>query len=426
VQRDGHDPIKVASRVGILHLPRQVLASPHGDHVMPGNELLPEHGGMVITRGLREWACLLPLDVGFETTQRLLGWLTHEPAVLSTTELRSLVRQHAGEIRAAEAAEVAALLAHPERLAGARAQLVASGDPRRKAAWPQELTGAVEAALAQAEPTPPEKVTRADWERVLAVRREQQAACEAPDLRRLGPQVAPGQILVSGDEVLVRQPQKRTFFELRTAHVRMAGGVRYLSGTGAGFLKLLLVVLLLCGGHTQAVTLLADGARWIREFVQEQASAFPRLEFILDWFHLAKRCRELTSMIGRDRASRRALCKEVVKRLWKGEGAEALRYLEAYRPRVQNEGRLDELKAYIGSREESLVNYQERRKQRAYIGSGGVEKANDLIVARRMKRKGMHWSGETADSLAALKTLWLNHGWDLYWGRREVLRLAAP
>ena len=49
-----------------------------------------------------------------------------------------------------------------------------------------------------------------------------------------------------------------------------------------------------------------------------------------------------------------------------------------------------------------------------------------MIVARRMKRKGMHWSLATADSLAALRTVWLNHGWDLYWGRREVLRLAAP
>jgi hypothetical protein len=387
--------------------------------------LLPAHGGMVITRCLREWACLLPLDVGFAIAQRLLGWMTHEPAILSTTEVRCLVRQHGQEIRAAEAAEVAALLAHPERLARAEAKLVPVGDPRRKAAWPQELCGAVEAALAAEDPKPPERVSRADWERVLQARREQKEHLDAAALRRLGPEVAPGQILVCGDEVLVRQPQKRKFWELRTAHVRTPDGVRYLSGRGDGFLKLLLVMVLLCGGHTKAVTLLADGARWIREFVQDHLSALPRLEFLLDWFHLAKRCRELTSMIGKDRASRRALYQEVRQRLWKGAVAEALQYLEEYRPQAQNEGRLDELKAYIESREASLVNYRERRRQRAYIGSGGVEKTNDEIVARRMKGKGMHWSEEMADSMAALKTLWLNHGWDLYWGRREVLRLAA-
>jgi hypothetical protein len=393
--------------------------------VLPGNDLLPAHGGMVITRCLREWACLLPLDVGFAVTQRLLGWITHEPAILSPSEVRCLVRQHGQEIRAAEAAEVGEMLAHPECLARARPKLAPVGEPRRKAAWPKELDAAVEAALAAGEPTPPEKVSRADWERVLQARREQKEERDAADLRRLGPEVAPGQIVVAGDEVLVRQPQKRKFWELRTAQVRTEEGVRYLSGTGDGFLKLLLVMVLLCGGHTKAVTLLADGARWIREFVHDHLRALPRLEFVLDWFHLAKRCRELTSMIGKDRTSRRALYQEVRKRLWKGEAGDALQYLEEYRAQAQNEARLDELKAYLASREESLVNYRERRKQRCYIGSGGVEKGNDLMVARRMKRKGMHWSAEMADSVAALKTLWLNHGWDLYWARREVLRLAA-
>src|SRR3954447_21240318 len=80
---DGHPSIKVASRLGILHLPRQVLQRTDGGHVLPGNDLLPEHGVMIITRCLREWACLLPLDVGVETSQRLLGWITQEAAIIS-------------------------------------------------------------------------------------------------------------------------------------------------------------------------------------------------------------------------------------------------------------------------------------------------------------------------------------------------------
>ena len=38
------------------------------------------------------------------------------------------------------------------------------------------------------------------------------------------------------------------------------------------------------------------------------------------------------------------------------------------------------------------------------------EKANGLLVARRQKHQGMHWSLATSDGLAALKTLVLNHG----------------
>jgi hypothetical protein len=416
----------VACRLGVLYLPRQVLERPgDGGHVVPGNDLLPEHAGMVITRGLREWACLLPLDVGFETTQRLLGWITQEAAVISTSEVRTLVREHGKEIREAEAEEVAALLSDPERLARARAKLVKAEAPRRLAAWPKECQTAVEAALDAEEPTPPVGVSRADWERVLTARREQQASGETAALRRLGPEVAPDQIVVGADEVLVRKPQKRTFFELRTARVQTQEGVRHLSGSGQSFLQLLWVVLLLCGARARRVTLVADGARWIREFVEERLRRLSRFEFVLDWFHVAKRTRELTSMIGGDRASRRALCKEVLRRLWQGAVADALAYLESYRPRARSEGRLEELIEYLRSREASLVDYRERRRSRQYIGSGGVEKANDQLVARRMKRKGMHWSPEGADRLAALKTLWLNQGWDLYWSRRTVLPLVG-
>ena len=115
---DGHEPLTVVSRFGRLRLPRQVLC--HRDtatHVLPANGVLPAHEGVVITRGLQEWACLLPQDLPFATVARLLGWQTQEAAVLSDTTVRTLVRRHGHLIRQAEQAEVAALLAqdHPAR-----------------------------------------------------------------------------------------------------------------------------------------------------------------------------------------------------------------------------------------------------------------------------------------------------------------------
>ncbi len=71
---DGHEPLTVVSRFGRLHLPRQVLC--HRDtttHVLPANAVLPDHQGVVITRGLQEWACLLPQDLPFASVARLLG-----------------------------------------------------------------------------------------------------------------------------------------------------------------------------------------------------------------------------------------------------------------------------------------------------------------------------------------------------------------
>ncbi len=85
---------------------------------------------------------------------------------------------------------------------------------------------------------------------------------------------------------------------------------------------------------------------------------------------------------------------------------------------------LARLIAYLQTRAEWIPNYRQRRRDQQYIGSGQVEKANDLLVARRQKRGGMQWSEATSDGLAALRTLVLNGGWDRYWVDGEVLPLA--
>lgn len=118
---------------------------------MPGNALLPDHQGMIITRGLQEWVCLLPEALSFNSVVRLLSWQTHENEVLSSTTIRQLVRQHGHIIRQQEKAEVEALLQRSD-LRTLQPQLVAHGAPRRQAAWPKELTATVEAALTTQDP----------------------------------------------------------------------------------------------------------------------------------------------------------------------------------------------------------------------------------------------------------------------------------
>ncbi len=99
-------------------------------------------------------------------------------------------------------------------------------------------------------------------------------------------------------------------------------------------------------------------------------------------------------------------------------------YLEQYRSQAKNAEALEELIAYLRAREAWIPNYRARRRQQQYIGSGHVEKANDLLVARRQKNRGMQWSQPTSEGLAALQTLVLNGGWDRYWVEREVLPWA--
>ncbi len=79
VHADGHELVTVASRFGALSLSRQVCSHPRTQtHVIPSNAVLPPHHGIIITRGLQEWACLLPQELPFGSVARLLGWQTHD------------------------------------------------------------------------------------------------------------------------------------------------------------------------------------------------------------------------------------------------------------------------------------------------------------------------------------------------------------
>ena len=118
--------------------------------------------------------------------------------------------------------------------------------------------------------------------------------------------------------------------------------------------------------------------------------------------------------------------RRMYRRLWASQVGAAVAWLERYRPHSRNTAVLVEPIGSLQAQADWIPNYRQRRRERQYIGSGHVEKANDLIVARRQKRKGMGWSLDTSDSLAALRTLLLNGGWDRYWVQGEVLPLVEP
>ena len=140
---------------------------------------------------------MLPQDLPFGAIARLLGWQTHEAAILSDTTIRSLVRTHGQIIRQAEQAEVVTLATRDD-LASLELNLMPGEQPRRRAGWPAELNAAVDVALARDQVRPPEGVSWADWERVLAARRAE-STCLAEDLRHLGTVVAPHDALLSVD-----------------------------------------------------------------------------------------------------------------------------------------------------------------------------------------------------------------------------------
>jgi hypothetical protein len=173
------------------------------------------------------------------------------------------------------------------------------------------------------------------------------------------------------------------------------------------------------------VLLLGDGVGWLTACFAQLQARLARCTLRLDWYHLVKKCRDRLSRLGGDRRARRQLLAQLVRALWAGQVGTALELLAAYRPPAKEEKPLLELVGYRERHRAAIPCYREQRRQRQYIGSAGVEKANDLLVARRQKRRGMHWNLQTSEGLARLKGLVLNHEGDAYWQRRELPRLAA-
>jgi hypothetical protein len=215
--------------------------------------------------------------------------------------------------------------------------------------------------------------------------------------------------------VLTRAPQQREFLELRTARVDTRDGYRYLSGVGDAFLAHLRALLerLVTPGST--LHGIADCARWIHGFFAGDLAAIENKALLLDWYHLRVRCAEEASRACRGSAAKVRFLRRLRRRLWRGDVEGAVYMIKEEVPRARPGSSLVTFGEYLRARRAYIPDYRARWRACRYIGSGQVEKANDLLVARRQKGKGMHWSGETSHALAALCTLKRNQEWETYW-----------
>ncbi len=413
VRHEGYEKIKIISRLGILEPERQVCKCMKcKKHFIPLNEYLPEHNGVIVTRGISEWCCLLSQELPFASVSRLLGWISKEEKLLSKNTVRAIVKEEGELIRESEEKEVEKLNSLKD-LSDTKPKLVLHKNPRRKASWPEELNKAVDNLLEEENPLSPEGVSKSDWERVLTKCKEKKYSAE--ELRKLGPEVKENQIIINTDEVLVRAKEKRKFHEIRTAKIITKEGYRYFSGTGKIFLLRLYLFILLCGGRNKLIILLGDGARWIKKFFTMMLKSFPYKELILDWYHLHKKVMEYSSMICRGKIEKGKFLASVIIACWNGKTEKVIDYLKRYESKARNKEKLKDLLGYINKNIPYIPDYGERRRNCCFNGSGQGEKANDLLVSKRQKKKGMHWTLKTSDSLAALKTLILNQEWDDYW-----------
>lgn len=93
--------------------------------------------------------------------------------------------------------------------------------------------------------------------------------------------------------------------------------------------------------------------------------------------------------------------------LWVGEFTQAISYIDNL-PHVSNITKQKELRDYLEKHQKEIINYDLRQKANKTIGSGRAEKANDLVMAHRQKKKGMAWSRAGSSALAIIKVHRIN------------------
>ena len=423
---DGKKELTVASVVGRIYPRRQVCeCSTCGQDFMPVNELLPEHHQIVITRGLQELMCLLALQPSYERAHDYLVRITHDPQVLSEREVQEIILAHGQAIRQQEDVQAKAVL-DQDQVEG-EPVLVTSQPPRRGPDWPEEVAKAVETALdAGMWEETPEGISDRDWERIVTqVQDQADEEPTLPGLAHLGPRLRPHEMLVALDGIVVRGRHKDSRIELRVGRIATDDGYRYVSGTGEGFLTRVLAAIKALGGQGRFLIVLGDGASWIRTFFEEHLAAYSDKQLILDWYHLAKKCRKMLSMIGHNRQQRRDLLQQMTRLLWEGKTAESIAFLRALRETACRPDKLEELIGYLHKHRPYIPNYCQRRAECRFNSSNAAERACNILVARRQKQKSMHWIEKGADALCALQTLWYNLAWDLYWHQRQILPLLS-
>ena len=122
---------------------------------------------------------------------------------------------------------------------------------------------------------------------------------------------------------------------------------------------------------------------------------------ILDWYHLEHKVHQMMSMISH-KVDKECHVKNILEYLWKGKIQQTITYLEGIE--AKNPQQKVILLTYLNRKSASIINYEERKNAGKVIGSGRVEKYNDLLVAKRQKYKGCAWTPQGSSDMTIINT----------------------
>lgn len=344
---------------------------------------------VALTPGLRDAVCDGLLRDAAQQVVARIDDRAGEAGVLAKTTVLEIVHQEGQCLQAAAHARAEAVYArHPEALG----RCVPAALPGEGIAEPETPHDGADGPTEEATPT------------LIGF---PGGPTDQPVVRRDHPrEVDPGVVLVELDEVKVHAQAHTGRKEVLvfTALVMMAKRCWHLAAaTTRELLFQVGALLAVLGVHrgTRQLLVLADGARWIREWFE--ALGLRGATMIVCWWHLVKRCGQDLSRACRGREHRREVEAAVLKALWQGRVDEALQVLRSRAGEMRAVAVLEDLIGYLEARRGYLPDYEARQRAGLWITSNRVEKFNDWSVSARCKHQGMEWTEAGVVSLAVLE-----------------------
>ena len=154
-----------------------------------------------------------------------------------------------------------------------------------------------------------------------------------------------------------------------------------------------------------AITVLADGARWIWNQVEKH---LPGAAGVLDIYHASQHIHAAAAALHGEEAAARAWAEARRRTLLESGAAGLLAELEGAG------GAAGELAAYLAPHADH-TDYRRRLAEGRSIGSGLVEGACKTVVGRRLKQTGARWRVRRVERMASLCCVLYSEQWEAYW-----------
>jgi Uncharacterised protein family (UPF0236) len=421
IQRRGTRPFTFKTIFGEVKVERSRILHKHdGTIEVPSAVAWKTSHQLMITGNLRDAVCDQMSDQSARQSRAEVCQYAGDEDLLGPSTIIDIVHQEGEHLIAAQRQRARAIVAD-----ASETQLAMLG---ALPADPDAVTGLVD----DDPPFDDSEEAQAEWEQVQAEWIATGfAGCEPafPVDKDEPREVDEAVVIVEPDEVKTKAQRSSGRKEVWTyTAVVLVAGLRYCfaEATAEGLWLQVSALLLELGvlRGERRLLVLGDGASWIRTWFE--GLGIDSKAMVLCWWHLRKRCYESMSSAGGPKDRRRALEKELLGQLWKGEVVAAIELLRETLEWVRNPSAVEDLIGYLEKRRAYIPDYEQRQRAGLWIASTRVEKYNDWAVSGRCKHQGMSWSPSGVLALAALEAARRNGELDEWRRVRELPERPMP